>query len=42
MFKILFGSNNKGKYDELVDSFREVGIDLIFHGDLKLVEDSPL
>jgi XTP/dITP diphosphohydrolase len=41
MIKLLFASNNKGKYDELVDSFRDAGIDLIFDGKLELVEDSP-
>jgi non-canonical purine NTP pyrophosphatase (RdgB/HAM1 family) len=41
MIKLLFASNNKGKHDELVDSFRDAGIDLIFDGKLDLVEDSP-
>jgi non-canonical purine NTP pyrophosphatase (RdgB/HAM1 family) len=41
MFKLLFGSNNKGKHDELVDAFAEVGIELVFHGKLDLIEDSP-
>jgi non-canonical purine NTP pyrophosphatase (RdgB/HAM1 family) len=39
--KLLFASNNRGKYDELVDGFKEVGINLVFDGKLKLIEDSP-
>jgi XTP/dITP diphosphohydrolase len=40
MIKLLFASNNKGKYDELVDNFAEVGIELIFDGNLELQEDA--
>jgi len=41
VIKILFASNNKGKYDELVDSFNNIGIDLIFDGNLELLEEAP-
>jgi len=41
MIKLLFASNNKGKYDELVDNFAAVGIELIFDGHLDLQEDAP-
>jgi len=40
MLKLLFASNNKEKYDELVDSFKAVGIELIFDGKLDLIEES--
>ena len=40
MVELYLGSNNRGKYDELVDAFKEVGIDLLFHGELDLVEKS--
>jgi len=40
MLKLLFASNNKEKYDELVDSFKAVGIELIFDGKLDLIEKS--
>jgi non-canonical purine NTP pyrophosphatase (RdgB/HAM1 family) len=41
MIKLLFASNNKGKHDELVDAYAAVGIELIFDGNLDLIEDSP-
>jgi non-canonical purine NTP pyrophosphatase (RdgB/HAM1 family) len=41
MIKLLLASNNKGKYDELVGAFEAVGIELIYDGELNLVEDSP-
>jgi non-canonical purine NTP pyrophosphatase (RdgB/HAM1 family) len=40
MIKLLLASNNKGKYDELVDAFAKEGIELLFDGDLDLIEDS--
>lgn len=40
MFKIVFASNNKGKHNELVDAFRNEGIDLVFLGNLTLEENS--
>lgn len=33
--KILFASNNKGKYDELVNDFKDVGIDLLYYKDIQ-------
>lgn len=43
MIKIVFASNNKGKYLELVDDFKKVGIDLIFMDrKLHLTEDSEI
>lgn len=33
--KILFASNNKGKYDELVNDFKKCGIDLLFYKDIQ-------
>jgi non-canonical purine NTP pyrophosphatase (RdgB/HAM1 family) len=41
MIKLLFASNNKGKHDELVDAYAAVGIELLFDGNLDLIEDSP-
>jgi XTP/dITP diphosphohydrolase len=41
MIKLLLASNNRGKYDELVDAFAKEGIELIFDGNLDLIEDSP-
>jgi len=41
MVKLLFASNNRGKYDELVDEFASVGIELVFDGQLDLQEDAP-
>jgi non-canonical purine NTP pyrophosphatase (RdgB/HAM1 family) len=41
MIKLLFASNNRGKYEELVDAYASVGIELIFDGKLDLIEDSP-
>lgn len=40
MIDILFASNNKGKYDELVEDFKNVGINLIYDGNLELHEDA--
>lgn len=40
MVDILFASNNKGKYDELVTDFKDVGINLIYDGNLELHEDA--
>jgi non-canonical purine NTP pyrophosphatase (RdgB/HAM1 family) len=40
MIRLLLASNNKGKYHELVDAFAKEGIELLFDGDLDLVEDS--
>ena len=40
MIKILLASNNRGKYEELVDTFAENGFDLIFDGNLDLEEES--
>jgi XTP/dITP diphosphohydrolase len=40
MIKLLLASNNRGKYEELVDAFAKEGIDLIFDGNLDLVEES--
>lgn len=37
--KILFASNNKGKYNELVNDFKKAGIDLLFYTD---VQDNKL
>lgn len=42
MIQVLLASNNRGKYDELVDMFAEHGIDLVFHGELDLIEDSAI
>lgn len=39
MIDILFASNNKGKYDELVYDFKNAGINLIFDGSLTLHEE---
>lgn len=33
--KIIFASNNKGKYDELVKDFKDAGIDLLFYTDFQ-------
>lgn len=33
--KILFASNNHGKYMELVKDFKDVGIDLLFYKDIQ-------
>lgn len=41
MIKLLLASNNRGKYTELVDKFAERGIELIFDGELDLIEDAP-
>lgn len=38
MIDVLFASNNKGKYDELVKDLREKGINLIYDGKLTLKE----
>lgn len=40
MIKILLASNNRGKFEELVDTFAECGIELIFDGNLELDENS--
>ena len=40
MIKLLFASTNRGKYEELVDAFREAGIELIFDPNQKLKEDA--
>ena len=40
MIKLLFASTNRGKYEELVDAFREAGIELIFDKNQKLKEDA--
>jgi len=40
MIKILLASNNRGKYEELVETFAENGFELIFDGNLDLEEDS--
>jgi XTP/dITP diphosphohydrolase len=40
MIKMLLASNNRGKYDELVNTFKEYGIELIFDGNLNLEEES--
>jgi non-canonical purine NTP pyrophosphatase (RdgB/HAM1 family) len=40
MIKMLLASNNRGKYEELVDTFKEYGIELIFDGNLELEEES--
>jgi non-canonical purine NTP pyrophosphatase (RdgB/HAM1 family) len=37
--KMLLASNNKEKYDELVDTFKEYEIELIFDGNLDLKEE---
>lgn len=42
MNDILFASNNFGKYLELVDDFKNNGINLIYDGTLKLEEKSEL
>lgn len=39
MIDVLFASNNKGKYDELVDDLRNVGVNLIYDGNLILHEE---
>lgn len=38
--KILFASNNRGKYDELVQDFYTVGFELVYDGNLNLPETS--
>ena len=40
MTDILFASNNKGKYYELVNDFNAVGINLIYDGTLDLKESA--
>lgn len=40
MIDILFASNNKGKYNELVEDFKAVGINLIYDGNLTLKESA--
>ena len=40
MIKMLLASNNRGKYDELVDTFKQYGIELIFDGNLELEEEA--
>ena len=34
--KILFASNNRGKYDELAKDFSAAGLDLVFYADIGL------
>ena len=33
--RIMFASNNRGKYDELVDDFKNAGIELLFYTDVQ-------
>jgi non-canonical purine NTP pyrophosphatase (RdgB/HAM1 family) len=40
MIRLLLASNNKGKHEELVDAFAKEGIELLFDGNLDLIENS--